>query len=280
MKTMKTLIPALALVLAAGCLKAPPAQLLSARQAYNRSATGPAAVLAPAEVEIARQAIDQADWKFQNRGDTREVRDYAYIAQRKAELAEAKARTEIEQARLIEAQAQAALLLEEQARSARAERDRLRMEQTTVSTTTTTTTEDEASTVDASKSKAEQPKGSIKEDERGTVVTTFFKVGDSSLETYSKELLDQAVGKVGDHKVTIGGHTDDTGSEELNEKLSLTRAATARDYLVSKGVPADQITVRGFGESEPVAPNTSAENRAMNRRVEVIIAPSAAVSSR
>ncbi len=66
----------------------------------------------------------------------------------------------------------------------------------------------------------------------------------------------------------IEGHTDDTGSERWNQELSERRAASAKEYLVSKGVSGNRITTVGKGESDPHVPNDSPENRALNRRVE------------
>lgn len=72
--------------------------------------------------------------------------------------------------------------------------------------------------------------------------------------------------------VNIIGHTDNTGSDEINDPLSLNRAAHVRDYLVARGVASNRISVAGHGSHEPVAPNDTAANRARNRRVEIFVA--------
>lgn len=69
-------------------------------------------------------------------------------------------------------------------------------------------------------------------------------------------------------KVEIEGHTDNTGSESWNQTLSERRAASAKAYLESMGVAGARMTTRGAGESDPLVPNDSAENRSRNRRVE------------
>jgi OOP family OmpA-OmpF porin len=69
-------------------------------------------------------------------------------------------------------------------------------------------------------------------------------------------------------RVEIEGHTDDQGSDGYNEKLSHDRAKAVADYLIQKKVDAARITWKGYGESRPLKPNTSEENRALNRRVE------------
>lgn len=74
----------------------------------------------------------------------------------------------------------------------------------------------------------------------------------------------------GDVDVEVAGHTCSIGTEEYNLGLSQRRAEAVRNYLVSKGVPADRLTVRGYGESRPVASNATREGRVQNRRVELV----------
>jgi outer membrane protein OmpA-like peptidoglycan-associated protein len=72
-----------------------------------------------------------------------------------------------------------------------------------------------------------------------------------------------------DVKVEVAGHTDSDGTDEYNLKLSDRRAKAVRDYLIRKGVPAAQLTSKGYGESQPIADNTTVEGKAKNRRVEL-----------
>jgi outer membrane protein OmpA-like peptidoglycan-associated protein len=69
----------------------------------------------------------------------------------------------------------------------------------------------------------------------------------------------------------IEGHTDSTGSDELNQTLSEKRAGTVREYLVEQGLPAANVTAKGFGKSTPVADNATAAGRQQNRRVEIVV---------
>ncbi len=71
--------------------------------------------------------------------------------------------------------------------------------------------------------------------------------------------------------VEIAGHTDNIGSAEYNLKLSQRRAEAVRQYLINKGVPPERIYARGYGETQPIADNSTEEGRAKNRRVELRI---------
>jgi len=73
-------------------------------------------------------------------------------------------------------------------------------------------------------------------------------------------------------KVTIIGHTDSTGNDAINNPLSINRAASTRDYLVSHGIAANRFSIDGRGSHEPLAPNDTEANRARNRRVEIFVA--------
>ena len=73
--------------------------------------------------------------------------------------------------------------------------------------------------------------------------------------------------------VLIAGHTDSTGSDAYNQRLSERRAAAVMHYLVSQGVDPRRIQARGFGERYPVADNSTEQGRALNRRVEIRIRP-------
>jgi len=72
-------------------------------------------------------------------------------------------------------------------------------------------------------------------------------------------------------RVVVEGHTDDVGGEAYNYELGLRRAEAVRDYLISRGVAADRLTVKSFGMTRPLASNATEEGRAQNRRVELHI---------
>lgn len=73
----------------------------------------------------------------------------------------------------------------------------------------------------------------------------------------------------GDVKVEVAGHTDSVGSDRYNMDLSQRRANTVRNYLISKGIAADRLVAKAYGESQPIASNDTDEGRFKNRRVEL-----------
>jgi len=101
----------------------------------------------------------------------------------------------------------------------------------------------------------------------------LFETNKATLTQDATGTLDQAAASLqewGHVKVEVAGYTDDRGTPEYNEKLSLRRADAVRTYLIGKGVDADRLTAKGYGESSPVADNTTVEGRSANRRVELV----------
>lgn len=99
-----------------------------------------------------------------------------------------------------------------------------------------------------------------------------FDFDKSTLKPESIVILDAAVKTMGEHgtiMVEVAGHTDSIASEEYNQKLSERRAKVVYDYLVSKGISADRMTWKGYGELQPIATNETEEGRAQNRRTEL-----------
>ena len=76
-------------------------------------------------------------------------------------------------------------------------------------------------------------------------------------------------------RITIIGHTDSSGSDTINNPLSVNRAAAVRDYLVTRNVAGNRIAIDGRGSREPIADNSTYEGRARNRRVEIFVAENA-----
>ena len=72
-------------------------------------------------------------------------------------------------------------------------------------------------------------------------------------------------------KVGIYGHTDNTGNEGANQKLSEERANSVKSYLISKGLPAKRIESKGLGQTQPIADNKTADGKSKNRRVQIVL---------
>lgn len=99
-----------------------------------------------------------------------------------------------------------------------------------------------------------------------------FETNSAQIEGRLKPVLDQfAQGLDPKMRVRVIGHTDSTGSDAINNPLSLDRAESVRDYLAGRGVSASRVDVSGRGSHEPVADNGTAAGRAQNRRVEIFL---------
>ncbi|MEL7161007.1 MAG: OmpA family protein, partial [Bacteroidota bacterium] len=116
--------------------------------------------------------------------------------------------------------------------------------------------------------------GGTEEDGATAFRNVLFATGSADLLPVSADELDrlaELLASAPTYRVTISGHTDDVGEEEENLDLSRKRAASVKDYLVAKGIAAERITTRGFGESRPVADNATEEGRAKNRRTTFLL---------
>jgi len=101
-----------------------------------------------------------------------------------------------------------------------------------------------------------------------------FAVGRSDIQPNFAPVLDQFAASLRNNPATevrIVGHTDATGSDAINNPLSVDRAASTRSYLAARGVDSRRITIDGMGERQPIATNDTAEGRSRNRRVEIFV---------
>ena len=102
-----------------------------------------------------------------------------------------------------------------------------------------------------------------------------FDVGRADIKANFRTVLDTFATSLVNNpasNVTVIGHTDSTGSDAVNNPLSLNRAASVRDYVAARGVASSRIAVEGRGSREPLVANDTAANRAKNRRVEIFVA--------
>ena len=101
-----------------------------------------------------------------------------------------------------------------------------------------------------------------------------FDTGSAAIKPELRAVLDPFASSLrGDPsaRVVIIGHTDNTGSDAVNNPLSLERAHSVRDYIVTRGVTSSRVDTAGRGEREPIASNASESGRAKNRRVEILL---------
>jgi outer membrane protein OmpA-like peptidoglycan-associated protein len=279
---------------AAACATAqPPKDLLSARAAYDRADKGPASQFDPADLHVAKEQLDVAEASFADEGDSQNTRDQAYLAVRKAELAEVVAAT------MKSKQAKDGVVNAMHADEKRAVANtsaELARTNAVVANQGALLSAQGAALVDEKTRREEAEKraaqahadlakfASVKQEERGTVITLSGGVLFASAKS---ELLPAAQLKLNEvataltkedplSTMVVEGHTDSQGAATYNQELSQRRATAVRDYLVSRGVAADRITAQGFGPTRSIADNGSAEGRANNRRVEIVIQPAAA----
>jgi len=104
--------------------------------------------------------------------------------------------------------------------------------------------------------------------------TVYFKNGSIALDQKAKvtlllvkEIIDGAKG----YTLDVCGHTDSTADEQTNMILSQKRANAVKKFLLNSNIKEDIITIHGYGETEPIAPNTTSEGRSKNRRVDIIL---------
>jgi len=284
---------------AIGCATAPPVELITARTAYDRARFGPAAQLAPADLRKARLALDQAERALSGERNLAKTIDFAYIAERTVQIAEAHAQASITEKKM--ATQAAGTLTAARAQLVKAQRgEAAQAQQVGVERTAREAAEQKA---DASEQKAdasEQKAGvseekavaseqraqqandalrklSAKADARGMVITlsgsVLFRSNGVDLLPAALRRLDEvaAVLVAQGQNVVVEGYTDSTGSPWSNVDLSRRRAEAVRSYLVSRGCPTDRIVARGMGPDRPVADNANGEGRANNRRVEIVI---------
>ena len=110
----------------------------------------------------------------------------------------------------------------------------------------------------------------------GVLTSTAAATNKATLKPRAREKLSKLsgvlLGCAGEYKLQIEGHTDSTGTDAYNQKLSGARAESVRDFLVEQGIPSERIlSTEGFGRTRPIAPNDTRSNREKNRRVDIVI---------
>ncbi|MET0591845.1 MAG: OmpA family protein [Polyangiaceae bacterium] len=270
----------LGLLACGACSSSVPKELNDARSAYQRASSGPAARENPAQLHVAEQALSVAEKTFDDEGDSDKARDRAYVAIRKAELAEVQADIAILAKQSAEAQKQSQLA---NAVSQEQMRNQLGSANAQLAAQGQALASERQARIDAEKRAADtrsalERVASVRADSRGVIVTlpggVLFASGKSELLGTAKSKLSEVatvLAKDPNAKLSVEGYTDSRGSDALNNDLSMKRAESVRSFLVSKGIPSANIVAEGHGKDQPIADNATAEGRANNRRVEIVV---------
>ena len=288
----------LSLALLAGCAssdleQAAKAQLTKAQTAYRQAQSDPN-VQAYAQLQLAdAQKAVQAAEQAQNLEDMQQL---AYLAEKKSQTASvvgAMRKTE-QDTQMMGRETQDILLQkrERELKAARADAEQARAS----AEARARDAEAKAREAEQARAQAEQARRAAEAEQaktaalakeladlkaqqtnRGLVLTVgdvLFATGRAEVAAGGMRSIDKLaewLKKNPTRNLLIEGHTDNTGSEDLNMKLSQQRAEAVRDQLVSRGVGPDRITTKGYGPKYPVVANDSASGRQQNRRVEVVV---------
>lgn len=255
----------LAAILAAGCASTPKSDpevsALRSRltELQGNPQVGP---YAPSALADADRAVSAAEAAVSSKKDKAVVGQLSYLANGKLDIAEAQAGQRVGEEQfkqlsdqrnqvLLDARTQEASAAKADAAAARAQAEMLRRQISELN---------------------------AKQTDRGLVVTlgdVLFSTGKADLKSGATANLTKLVAflkQYPERAVTIEGHTDSTGSDEINQKLSEHRADSVKTFLTSNGIEGSRINTVGKGKAEPVADNKTASGRQQNRRVEIIIA--------
>jgi outer membrane protein OmpA-like peptidoglycan-associated protein len=289
----------IAVGLLAACASTTPSPALEeARTAVSTAAGNPVVnQYAQLELKQATDALAKADRVWADDRDTSETNHLAYLARQRAEIATNTARArqldadikqaggeadrirlqartqEADAARMrADAQARDAQLAQQQAMSAE-QRAAQQQANAAAAMAQANAAQDRVRALEAQLRDME-----AQQTERGLLVTlgdVLFAFNKAELSTQAAPRLDKLANflkQFPDRKLLIEGYTDSVGGDSYNQELSDRRAQAVRDALVQRGVETRRITARGYGKAYPVADNASPEGRAMNRRVEIVIA--------
>jgi outer membrane protein OmpA-like peptidoglycan-associated protein len=274
------------------------ARVMSVKQKAEEDAQAAVAAERRAALDREAKARSDADAEVKRRQEAEQARQQAEQARQQAETAKADAermKQEAQQAAQEAArqkqeaeQARAAALEQQQAAQAAAEQA---SRERAAALTQEKAAEAEAEKARQAAAQAESEKAQLRaqllsqlnsilqtrDSARGLIVNmsdVLFDTGSYTLKPGAREKLAKISGIVLAHpglNLQIEGHTDSVGTDEFNQQLSERRADSVRDFLAEQGVPGSAITARGFGKTQPVASNDTAEGRQRNRRVELVV---------
>lgn len=279
-----------------------PVELMQARKAVEIMERFEAQKYAAPQAQDAHVALTQAEDAYQGR--IGKAKDVPELSSRTMALTNEAVRAAVKQIDLQKAQQQEAKRLEELAqKQAETEAERSARMKTEADLAEVSKQREglkaEVAKVQAQKAEVEAQREQMKQERdalatrlsnalgtvaatertgRGLVVSMagsiLFPTGKSELKTDAKISLAKLCGilmMTTNTNIAIEGHTDSTGSAETNEKLSQARATAVMDFLKSQGVDESRMVAKGFGPAQPVADNATADGRAKNRRVEIVV---------
>lgn len=269
----------------------PSAALEQARSAVSVVAGDPIVnQYAPVELKEATDALARADREWADDHDESETNHLAYIARQRAEIATNAARSRQLDANIQLAGSEADRI-RLQARTLEADQARLRAQQAQQQAMSAEQrAAQQQANANAAMAQANAAQDRVRaleaqlrdleaqQTERGLLVTlgdVLFAFNKAELSAQAAPRLDKLASflkQFPDRKLLIEGYTDSVGGDSYNQELSDRRAQAVRDALVQRGVDSSRITARGYGKAHAVADNASPEGRAMNRRVEIVIA--------
>jgi outer membrane protein OmpA-like peptidoglycan-associated protein len=249
----------------------PTPELTQARAAYGSAAAGPAAQYAPGDLHDAKRTLERAEALYRAQPSSPAARGQAYVALRRAEIADANASTLVaqrqrEQATIAAAEAQARRVAATDAELQRA-RQELAQERCG--------------------HEEHQGGGDGPCSQRGdadVIVVpgaALFATASAELSEAARVNLDE-IARTLQHgharPVRVEGFTDATGTNDVNEPLSERRAEAVRAYLTSRGVEPSRIRAEGFGARRQIGDEATPDGRAANRRVRIVIEPRTGVA--
>jgi outer membrane protein OmpA-like peptidoglycan-associated protein len=271
-------IGALGLAAVACGASRPPKQLVDARAAYQRASTAPGSSLVATDMYDARNALNDAERNFSDDGDDEKTRSLAYVAHRRAIAVEHKALAakSMEDRRVAEAQFDR--FKEQQAVATRMQLDSTKSQLSIAQQEAEAQRQARTAADEKAQMMLSQIQGlQAQKTDRGLVVTisgsVLFTIGKSQLLPNAKKRLTEVASALKETKspLVVVGHTDASGSDETNQRLSEQRANAVRTFLVGQGIEDNRIRAEGMGESQPIADNATPEGRANNRRVEIVV---------
>jgi len=278
-RTFAVAAAAATLLTIAGCQTQPESNetLEQARAAVQAAeADADVAKYAPTELDRARKLLVNAEGAAENgRSSDATAPHYAYLATQMARIAQQRAQEQAAIARVKEGETERQQILlaarENEVNQAQAQAEAAR------SAAQSAQAQVAQAQAEAQRLAAQMEELQASQTSRGIVLTlddVLFDTGRAELKPGAQRSLDQIAAFLNEHperRVQVEGFTDSQGPDEYNLDLSQRRADAVASAIIRRGVQADRVRAMGFGEEYPVASNTNAGSRQMNRRVEIIV---------